>query len=125
MPLDEFSDRLFAQLESTTTKHPAYLALISAPLKFSRDASAKRSIRVVFSKAFQAKNPALSADRAYIISNTVIQIIKGMLSAYAEAQPRDRLQLMPSSSECSPAISETLWSSRSRRCRHREFAAIA
>ncbi|WP_433974811.1 TetR/AcrR family transcriptional regulator [Tunturiibacter lichenicola] len=77
MPPDQFSDRLLAQLESTTTKHPAYLALISAPLKFSRDASAKRSIRMVFSKAFQAKNPVLSADRAYMISNTVIQIIKG------------------------------------------------
>jgi AcrR family transcriptional regulator len=90
MSVQEFSERLLAHLETTTTKHPAYLALISAPLKFSRDAAAKRSIRILFSKAFQAKNPALNADRAYMISNTVLQIIKGMISAYAEAQAKDR-----------------------------------
>ena len=90
MPVPEFSERLLTHLENTTTKHPAYLALISAPLKFSRDASAKRSIRVLFSKAFQAKNPALTENRAYMISNTVLQIIKGTISVFAEAQSKDR-----------------------------------
>jgi AcrR family transcriptional regulator len=90
MPVQAFADRLLDHLENTTIKYPAYLALISAPLKFTRDASAKRSIRVLFSKAFQAKNPALTANRAYMISNTVLQIIKGMIDVYAEAQVKDR-----------------------------------
>jgi AcrR family transcriptional regulator len=90
MPVQEFSERLLTQLEETATTHPAYLALISAPLKFSRDASAKRSSRELFAKAFQAKNSKLKPDRAYMIANTVLQIIKGMMTVYAEAQNKDR-----------------------------------
>lgn len=39
------------------TEGPAYLKLLGAPIRFSRDPAARRALRVAIANAFRAKGP--------------------------------------------------------------------
>jgi AcrR family transcriptional regulator len=86
----EFADRLVGLMAGFADEHPAYLPLINAPIKFSRDPAVRQNLRDQFSKAFIAKNPELSRERAFLISNVVVQLMKGLISLYAATPPRER-----------------------------------
>ena len=86
----EFAGRLVDLMAEFAAEHPAYLPLIAAPIRFARDASVRQNIRVQFSKAFMARNPEISRERALLIANIVVQLMKGLVSLYAATPPRDR-----------------------------------
>jgi AcrR family transcriptional regulator len=93
LTVGEFSDRLFQRMAEFITQHPAYVALHSAPLKFSRDASTRHTLRMHFAVAFRTIQPTLTEQRALLVANVVVQIVKGMMSLYVEASPKDRLAI--------------------------------
>ncbi len=86
----EIADRLVGMMANFTEEHPAYLPLINAPIKFQRDPAARQNLREHFASAFMAKNPGLSSERAQLVANVVVQIMKGMISLYAAMPKRDR-----------------------------------
>jgi AcrR family transcriptional regulator len=90
LSVSDISDRLVGLMAHFADEHPAYLPLINAPIKFVRDPAARQNLRDHFSSAFMAKNPELSSERALLIANVVVQIMKGMISLYAAMPKRDR-----------------------------------
>jgi len=90
LSVDEFAGRLVGRMADFAAEHPAYLPLIAAPIKFARDASVRQNLRSQFARAFVAKNPALTRERALLIANVVVQIMKGLISLYASMPMRDR-----------------------------------
>jgi len=69
---------------------PAYLQLLAAPLRFSRDPTARRALRVAIGNAFRAKNPSLTNEKALAAANITLQMVKGMTTLYAEAGPSEK-----------------------------------
>jgi Tetracyclin repressor-like, C-terminal domain len=71
-------------------ERPAYLHLLAAPIRFSRDPAARRALRVAIEEAFRAKNPSLTSEKAMLAANITLQMVKGMTTLYAEAGPREK-----------------------------------
>ena len=92
---ETLSHTAFAEmfLERTTEffrERPAYLKLLAAPIRFSRDPAARRALRVAIANAFRAKDPSLTNEKAMLAANITLQMVKGMTTLYAEANPRDK-----------------------------------
>jgi hypothetical protein len=71
-------------------KRPAYLALLAAPTRFSRDPAARKALRLAIADAFRAKNPGLSNERALLAANVALQIVKGVPALYSETGTREK-----------------------------------
>jgi AcrR family transcriptional regulator len=69
---------------------PAYLQLLAAPIRFSRDPTARRALRVAIANAFRAKNPSLTNEKALAAANITLQMVKGMTTLYAEAGLKEK-----------------------------------
>jgi AcrR family transcriptional regulator len=94
LTLKQFADRLVGLMAEFAEERPAYIPLINASIRFARDPAARQNLRDQFSKAFIAKNPELSRERAFLISNVVVQIMKGLIQLYAATPARERASLM-------------------------------
>jgi len=90
LSVSDIAERLVGMMANFAEEHPAYLPLINAPIRFQRDPAARQNLREHFASAFMAKNPALSSERAQLVANVVVQIMKGMISLYAAMPKRDR-----------------------------------
>jgi AcrR family transcriptional regulator len=90
LSVGRFAELLLDRMEEFVAENPAYLVLNAAPVKFTRDATTRRNVRIRFSEAFQAKNPSLTSERAQLIANVALQLIRGMLTLYAEGAPKER-----------------------------------
>jgi len=93
--LDKLSPREFANLFieriiELVLQRPAHLALLSAPVRLRRDPAARRALRVMIANAFRVKNPSLSEERAVLAANVSLQMVKGMKTLYAEAEPKGK-----------------------------------
>jgi AcrR family transcriptional regulator len=93
--VDNLSPRKFANLfiERITEfvrQRPAYLTLLSAPVRLRRDPAAKRALRVMIANAFRVKNPSLSDERSVLAANVSLQMVRGMMTLYAEAEPKGK-----------------------------------
>ena len=75
-------------------EHPAYFAVLDAPVKFRRDQEGRNCLRVHLADLFRGRKAALSQERAYRTANVSLQIIKGMNALYAEANSKEREELM-------------------------------
>jgi AcrR family transcriptional regulator len=84
----EFANLFIERITELARQHPAYLRLISAPVRLRRDAAAKRALRVMIANAFRVKNPSLSDERSVLAANVSLQMVKGMMTLYAEAEPK-------------------------------------
>jgi len=69
---------------------PAYLELMGAPVMYTRSSSLRRPLRQSVVGALQAMKPKLSDEKAFIYAEVIVQLIKGMLTVYREAAPRER-----------------------------------
>jgi AcrR family transcriptional regulator len=87
---DQFVDVLVKFIE----EHPAYFALLDAPLRFKRDQRARNRLRERFAGFFRAKSPTLAPEEAFRVANVAFQILKSMNPLYAEAKPQERLALI-------------------------------
>jgi AcrR family transcriptional regulator len=90
LSVSEFSGQLLDRMSKFVSERPGYFTLLAAPIKYRRDAASRRNVRTQFSKAFVAKNPALSQEDALLAANVAIQIVKGMVALCAEVEPRRR-----------------------------------
>ena len=93
LKVDEFADQLVGRMAEFADEHPAYLPMINAPIKFVRDPAARQELRDHFSRAFRARNASLSSERALMVANVVVQLMKGMISLYAAMPKRDRIMI--------------------------------
>jgi AcrR family transcriptional regulator len=73
---------------------PAYLQLLAAPIRFSRDPAARTALRVAIANAFRGKDPSLTNEKAMLAANISLQMVKGMTTLYAEASPRKRPMIL-------------------------------
>ena len=85
VPHTEFANLFIETITGFVQKRPAYLSLISAPVKFRREPAARKASRLMIAKSFRAKNPSLSEDRALLAAYMAFQIVKGMMALYTEA----------------------------------------
>src|ERR1700744_5811164 len=72
-------------------ERPAYLSLLTAPIHFRRDPAARKASRISIANAFQAKNPSLSKERSLLAANLSLQIVRGMMTLYGEADSKGRV----------------------------------
>ena len=81
----EFAELFLDRFLDFVEEHPAYLQLQGAPIRFKRDPAARRAFRMSLVRALRTKAPAMTEDRALLAANVVMQIMKGMMLLYADA----------------------------------------
>jgi hypothetical protein len=59
-------------------------------VRLRRDPAAKRALRVTIANAFRAKNPLLSDEQSILAANVTLQIVRGLMTIYAEALPKGK-----------------------------------
>jgi AcrR family transcriptional regulator len=60
----EFANLFIERITEFVRQRPAYLTLLSAPVRLRRDPAAKRALRVMIANALRVKNPSLSDQRS-------------------------------------------------------------
>jgi len=71
-------------------ERPAYLPLLGAPFKYSRSSSARQPLRKTIVDALQKVDPAITADRALLSAQIIVELIKGLLAVCKQIAPKDR-----------------------------------
>ncbi|HTD06155.1 TetR/AcrR family transcriptional regulator [Undibacterium sp.] len=94
LTLEELVHRLFDLMIDFMAARPAYIPLLSAPLNYQRSADARMRLREHFARIFQQKKPGLRAERAYLIANVTLQLVKGLNPLYAQSKAADRKLLV-------------------------------
>src|ERR1700744_6332516 len=87
----EFADLFIERITQFVQRRPAYLSLLAAPIRFRRDPAARKASRIVIANAFQAKNPSLSKEQSLLAANVSLQIARGMMTLYGEADPKGKV----------------------------------
>src|SRR6201997_2139203 len=87
----EFADLFIERITQFVQERPAYLILLAAPIRFRRSPAARKASRVAIANAFQAKNPSLSKERSLFAANVALQIIRGMMTLYGEADSKGKV----------------------------------
>jgi AcrR family transcriptional regulator len=75
-------------------EHPAYFAILDAPVKYKRSPAARNRLRERIAMVFRSKKPALSQEVAFRLANVSLSIIKSMNKLYAEANSKERQELV-------------------------------
>jgi len=89
-----FAETFLERVIEFLRERPAYLQLLAAPIRFSRDPAARRALRVAIANAFRAKDPSLTSEKAMLAANITLQMVKGMTTLYAEAGPKEKLLII-------------------------------
>jgi AcrR family transcriptional regulator len=74
-------------------KHPAYLALLRAPISYSRSAAGRQPLRTTIAGALQTVSPNLPADQAFLSAQVIVELIKGLLAVYKQAPSGDKIKV--------------------------------
>jgi AcrR family transcriptional regulator len=86
----EFAELFIDRITQFVQGRPAFLKLLASPIRFRRDPAARKASRVTIANAFRAKNPSLSIEQAVLAANVTMQIVRGMMAVYEEAEPRGK-----------------------------------
>jgi AcrR family transcriptional regulator len=84
-------DLFIERITQFVQERPAYLSLQVAPIRFRRDPAARKASRIAIANAFQAKNPWLSKEQSLLAANVSLQIVRGMMTLYGEADPKGKV----------------------------------
>ena len=87
----EFAGLFIERITQFVQERPAYLILLAAPIRFRRNPATRKASRVAIANAFQAKNPSLSKQRSLLAANVALQIIRGMMTLFGEADLKERV----------------------------------
>lgn len=90
MTREELAELFVEGALQLTKELPAYLALMGAQVPYTRSQSLRRPLRKSVVGALEAMHPKLGEERAFIYAEVIVQLIKGMLTVYREAAPKDR-----------------------------------
>jgi AcrR family transcriptional regulator len=74
-------------------EQPAYLPLMGASVAYTRSHSLRRPLRKTIASALRTMNPKLPEAGAFLSAEVIVQLIKGLLTVYREASPKDRDKL--------------------------------
>ena len=85
-----FAETFLERVIEFLRERPAYLQLLAAPIRLSRDPAARRALRAAIANAFRAKDPSLTSEKAMLAANITLQMVKGMTTLYAEAGPKEK-----------------------------------
>jgi AcrR family transcriptional regulator len=94
VPVKQIAHRFVDVMVRFVEEHPAYFAVLDAPVKYRRDQEARHRLRERLASVFRSRRPALSHDRAYRMANVSLQIIKSMNALYADANSQERQELV-------------------------------
>lgn len=83
---ENFSERFIDRFLDFVAGHPAYLQLQAAPIRLRRSAAAKRAFRASLIKALSLRVPSMSQQRSELCANVVLQIVRGMMQMYNDAE---------------------------------------
>jgi AcrR family transcriptional regulator len=86
----EFSERFLDGFLSFITENPGYLQLQAAPIRLRRTAAAKRAFRATLIDALRRRLPSLTIESAQLRVGVMLQIVRGMMQMYAEAEPAQK-----------------------------------
>jgi Tetracyclin repressor-like, C-terminal domain len=67
---------------------------LAAPIRFRRDPATRKASRIAIANAFQAKNPSLSKEQTLLAANVVLQIVRGMMTVYGEADSKGKIHVV-------------------------------
>jgi AcrR family transcriptional regulator len=87
----EFAGLFIERITQFVQRRPAYLSLLAAPIRFRRDPATRKASRIAIANAFQAKNPSLSKEQALLAANVVLQLVRGMMTVYGEADSKGKM----------------------------------
>jgi AcrR family transcriptional regulator len=87
---EEFSERFIDRFLDFVAEHPAYLQLQAAPIRLRRSATAKRAFRTSLIEALRRRVPALGQQAAELRAGVMLQIVRGMMQMYNDADASER-----------------------------------
>jgi len=90
LSFDALVRQLFGLMLGFFKDHPAYFALLGAPLRYQRSAEAREQLRERFAQLFQAHAPALARDEAMRVATVALQIVKSFAPLYQGAREEER-----------------------------------
>jgi AcrR family transcriptional regulator len=105
MSVKQIAHRFVDLMVNFVQEHPAYFAVLDAPVSFKRDLEARNRLRLRLANVFSLRKPALSQESAYRMANVSLQIVKSMNMLYAEANSKEREELVK---ECKLALTAYL-----------------
>jgi AcrR family transcriptional regulator len=94
MSVLQIAHRLVEVTNRFVEEHPAYFPILDAPVKYKRNQEARNRLRERIAKIFRSRKPGMSHEAAYRVANVTVQIVKSMYKIYAEATPKERLELV-------------------------------
>jgi AcrR family transcriptional regulator len=86
----EFSERFLDGFLDFISENPGYLQLQAAPIRLRRTAAAKRAFRATLIDALRRRLPSLTIESAQLRAGVLLQIVRGMMQMYAEADPAQK-----------------------------------
>jgi AcrR family transcriptional regulator len=86
----EFADLFIERITELVRQRPAYLSLVTAPVRFRRPPAAKKALWGAIGNAFRAKNPSLSEEHSVLAAKVTLQMVSGLMMLYAEAAPKGK-----------------------------------
>jgi AcrR family transcriptional regulator len=86
----EFADLFIERITELVRQRPAYLSLVTAPVRFRRPPAAKKALWAAIGNAFRAKNPALAEEQSILAAKVTLQIVSGLMMLYAEAASKGK-----------------------------------
>ena len=94
LPHADFANLFIERITQFVQERPAYLSLLAAPIRFRRDPAARKASRVAIANAFRAKNPSLSKEQSLLAANVSLQMVRGMMNLYGEAEPKGKVLIV-------------------------------
>jgi len=89
LTLKQLVERLVELMVEFVRSHPAFLPLSEAPPK-TRIPAARERHRLSIVSLLRSHSPRLSQNKAMTIATVVMQINRGMMALYAQAEAEDR-----------------------------------
>src|SRR5271163_3065553 len=90
LPHREFANLFIERLTELMRQRPAHLSLLAAPVRLRRLPAAKRALWTTIANAFRAKNSSLSDEQSVLAAKVTIQMVRGLMTLYAEAEPKGK-----------------------------------
>lgn len=94
MSAEQIAHRFVELTTGFVEEHPAYFAILDAPVKYKRSQEARNRLRERIAQVFRRKKPVLSQDVAFRMANVSLGFIKSMNKLYAEANSKEREELV-------------------------------
>jgi AcrR family transcriptional regulator len=93
MTVAQMAHHIVELTASFVNKHPAYYAVVDAPVKYQRSPQARQQLREGIANVFRSRKRGLSPETAFRMANVALQILKSMNALYVAADPQERQAL--------------------------------